>query len=699
MEVGGRLTHHKDAWMSLQPDVWTSRLVSTGLEVPWIGGPPTQFGRPRQIPSAIPEILHDLMIEMLQKGIIEETDPPPQGQSPPGMWYSNHFVIPKSDPGKYRHIFNMKPANVHVEYTHFKMESVQTALALLRPGDFMTKIDISDAFSHVPIAESCRDFFRLEWKGRHWRFKAMPFGYSDAPRTFTKLMKTPIAVLRGKGVRLVIYVDDILIMAESEELCTLHTAWTKDLLTRLGFVINEKKSIWTPSQTVEFLGTTLDSSAMEISVPHRKIAMLHHQIRSLLNQDGGEGVLTASLASVLGGLRATHVAFKPAMLMSRSMQHELARRLRLPTPWSGEVENRWHLSPLAREELIWWEQNLMKFNGCSMIPSHPHFILTTDASGTGWGGWLAKASDPDVEIASCEGRFDLHEKCSSSNRRESLATLYALFSMRTEIQRDAVILIRTDNKTNAYNIGQGGGHSPAIVEIMKMIFDLAWRCGWQIQVEYLPGLDNGRADHLSRVNSWETSDWKLNPSDFQHLIRRWGPLEIDLFASMLNSQLPRYFSFRHDPLTSGVDALSHCWTDLRAYANPPFILMDKVLQKVRADQATIVLVFPCWLTAAWWPLLLERLVEDPVVLPWRPDLFLHSSCGNEEPSGKAGWRACAARVSGNTSLVKAYRTLLSQRLRQVSDATRTRLTQPLSRLSQGTWSLWDAIQWIPAPWT
>ena len=48
-----------------------------------------------------------------------------------------------------------------------------------------------------------------------FQFTCLPFGLSSAPWIFTKILKPVTALLREHGVRLIIYIDDILIMSES----------------------------------------------------------------------------------------------------------------------------------------------------------------------------------------------------------------------------------------------------------------------------------------------------------------------------------------------------------------------------------------------------------------------------------------------------------------------------------------------------
>ena len=55
------------------------------------------------------------------------------------------------------------------------------------------------------------------------------------------------------------YIDDILVMAETEVKSRDHTEGLVYLLENLGFIIHPEKKITTPTQKIEFLGMVADS--------------------------------------------------------------------------------------------------------------------------------------------------------------------------------------------------------------------------------------------------------------------------------------------------------------------------------------------------------------------------------------------------------------------------------------------------------
>ena len=81
----------------------------------------------------------------------------------------------------------------------------------------MIKIDLKDAYFSVALHRSSKKYVRFQWGGTLYEFQCLMFGLGPAPKIFTKLMKIPISLLRKLHIRIIIYIDDILIVASSVE--------------------------------------------------------------------------------------------------------------------------------------------------------------------------------------------------------------------------------------------------------------------------------------------------------------------------------------------------------------------------------------------------------------------------------------------------------------------------------------------------
>ena len=145
--------------------------------------------------------------------------------------------------------------------------SYQRLKDLLKPGDWMTKVDLKDAYFMIPVATNHRSLLQFKWLGETYQFNCLPFGLLRG--SFIKTTKPIVAILRTTGLRIIIYIDDILILSETESLSREQTTGLVFLLENLGFIINYPKSILKPSKKIEFLGFIVDSTTMEIKLPGR----------------------------------------------------------------------------------------------------------------------------------------------------------------------------------------------------------------------------------------------------------------------------------------------------------------------------------------------------------------------------------------------------------------------------------------------
>jgi hypothetical protein len=304
--VGGRLSLFSNAWHAFTDDPWILNIIDYGYSIEFTHPPVQKLIPPEVIMDKEKTAICNSEVESLKKKGAIVVAP-----SPVDSFISNQFVVPKKATGKYRPIFNLKALNQFICYEHFKMECLDNVKYLICRNDWLVKLDLQDAYFVVPVTSQHRKFLRFIWDGVVYQYVCLPFGLSSAPRIFTKLMKPIIAHLRKLGIRLLIYLDDLLILGSSPNGVLQHLRSVVNLLLSLGFLINWEKSVVIPSQSIEFLGLEIDSRMLSFSLPKCKVDNIVSLCQSILKKDR---VKLREIAAVLGNFSwsITSVPYAPS---------------------------------------------------------------------------------------------------------------------------------------------------------------------------------------------------------------------------------------------------------------------------------------------------------------------------------------------------------------------------------------------------
>ena len=558
-----------------------------------VGATPTIPSHSPHHSSAQSQLIQEELSNLIQKQAIKLLEYPSETG-----FYSNIFLVPKKSGGQ-RPVINLKALNQFVHAEHLKMEGIHTLRDLLRPGDWLGKIDLKDAYLVIPIHQTHRDYLRFQFVGKTYHFTCLPLGLSSAPWVFTKTLKPELALLRAWGVRLIAYINNILVLAESKELLLDHLEGMSFLLECLGFIINMEKSVMTPNHVIEFLSLTVNSTIMELGLPPLKIKQIRAEARKLMRL---KTISARHLAQLLGKMNATVCVFPPAPLFYRHLQMALSNTLERN---NQNYEALMTLTTECLDELDWWNNHMLKWNGKSLLKKEIDLTIDSDASLTGWGAHCSHQSTG--------GAWSCQEAAMHINCLELLAATQAVKSFAKHKSRIS-ILLRIDNTTAVVYINNlGGTVSSELVHLTRSLWMWCLERNIHITAQYLPGSQNIIADAESRVATSRT-DWKLNPAIFAQTNQLFGPLEVDLFATRLSTQCQCFFSWRPDPYAEATDAFLQNWTHLRGYANPPWNLIGKTISQVQSQQARIALVAPVWRTQPWYPILLTTLIDYPRII-------------------------------------------------------------------------------------
>ena len=109
-------------------------------------------------------------------------------------------------------------------------------------GEWVSSIDLSDAHLHMPIHQNSRKYLRFCHNSQVFQFTSLPFGLATAPQVFTMIVKEVKLRALTRGIRLHQYLNDWLIMAQSQKEAQVNTQTVIDLTQSLEWIINQEKS-------------------------------------------------------------------------------------------------------------------------------------------------------------------------------------------------------------------------------------------------------------------------------------------------------------------------------------------------------------------------------------------------------------------------------------------------------------------------
>lgn len=126
-------------------------------------------------------------------------------------------------------VFGFAEAQRGDSYKKFQMEGIKHLRTMLRKGDYLTSVDLKDGYLHVPVAKESQRWLQFRCRG-HYRFRCLPFGLASAPRIFSKIVRPVVGHCRARGIRLMAYLDDLIIVGATAEECRANKEYVVELL-------------------------------------------------------------------------------------------------------------------------------------------------------------------------------------------------------------------------------------------------------------------------------------------------------------------------------------------------------------------------------------------------------------------------------------------------------------------------------------
>ncbi|KAI2644756.1 Gag-Pol polyprotein [Labeo rohita] len=440
----------------------------------------------------------------------------------------------------------------------------------IRSEDWFVTIDLKDAYFHVSILPHHRKFLRFAFRGEAYQYRVLPFSLALSPRTFTKSVDAALAPLRLQSIHILNYIDDWLILAQSEQVAVRHQDVVLAHMKELGLRLITKKKDYLSRRGVGFdhdAGTFV--SCTDRVDPHR-------------SHESERGPVTHCQAvSTPAGADGSCVqcdTFWPAV-------HEI------PTVVAQDQ------GVLPEGKPAPHDQGHTAMPTCLRHVEKPLVLVP----GPGAGSSLSPRNASDRCIPHRLGGGHGWPPCPQSVERSPTHVAHKL-------PGDAGHVVYYINH-------QGGLRSCPLYKLAHQI--LVWSQGklLSLRAVHLPGYLNMGADSLSR-QGLRPGEWMLHPEVVKQIWRFFGQAQVDLFATQENAQCPRWFSLIH-PAPLGLDAMVQTRPRLYLYAFPPIALLPGVLERVRRDGVSLLLVAPYWPGRVLFSDLISLLDGSPWEFPVR----------------------------------------------------------------------------------
>ena len=211
--------------------------------------------RPWREPLGMKNVVKEELDKMTKQGVIEPSS---------SAWASPIVLVKKKD-GSIRFCVDYRKLNSITTKNAYSLPRIEDNLDALKGAKFFSTLDLVSGYWQVEMAPEDKEKTTFCTKYGLFQFKVMPFGLSNAPGTFERLMET---VLRGmQWERAVLYLDDIIVFSDSVE---EHLKRLEEILQRLraaNLMLKPSKCHFFKRQ-VEFLGHIVSQDGVSTD-PHK----------------------------------------------------------------------------------------------------------------------------------------------------------------------------------------------------------------------------------------------------------------------------------------------------------------------------------------------------------------------------------------------------------------------------------------------
>ena len=401
------------------------------------------------------KVIDEHVNRMLDEGVIQPSFSP---------WSSPVVLAKKKTPGEYRFCVDYRRLNALTKRDVYPLPSLDDVFDRLAGAEFFSSLDMRNGFHQIPMAKSDRCKTGFTTPGGLFEFVTMPFGLSNAPATFQRMMDRVLGNLKWQMC--LVYLDDVLVFGRTFEEHMYRLNLVLEALEKAGLTLNVSKCIFA-AREIFHLGHLIDKNGIRPG-PEKIRALRDYVIKDIKSLRGFLGLASffrrfvkdfGSIASPL------HALLKKKVVWSWGPTQEAARAALVTRLTSAPV-------------LAHFDDKL-------------DIIVQTDASHCGLGAVLLQdGGDGQRPVAFISKRLTDAETRYHANELECLAVVWALKKLRAYLY-GRQFRVQTDSSAVRWLCEKNeltGKFARWILRLQEFDFTIS----------HIKGVDNCVADALSR---------------------------------------------------------------------------------------------------------------------------------------------------------------------------------------------------------
>ena len=398
--------------------------------------------------------------DLLDRGLIEESTSP---------WASPVVLVKKKD-GTQRLCVDYRKLNALTVKDSFPLPRIDDALESLHGAVWFSTLDLQSGYWQIELDQKSKPYTAFCTKTGLYQWRVLPFGLTNAPSTFERIMERCFSGLSWKI--LLLYLDDVIVFAQTfkDALARLELVFNR--LRQAGLKLKPNKCVLFAS-SVEFLGHRV--SAGGVATDTEKVEVIK------------QWPVPKSVTEVRGflGLTSYYRRFVRNFAEIARPLYDLTKK-NVVFDWSENCQS-------AFDSL----KHALTVAPVLAFPSaEDSFILDTDASGTGIGAVLSQVQQGEERPISYAGRvLSSAERRYCVTRRELLAVVnYVKYYRHYLLGRK--FTLRTDHASLIWlmNFKNPEGQLARWIELLQQ---------FNFTTVHRPGLRHTNADALSRVPAYK----------------------------------------------------------------------------------------------------------------------------------------------------------------------------------------------------